>query len=82
MTSVPGPFARVIVDESSKVGEARRRAVGIAESLGFTEAEQGNAALIVTEAATNLIKHGGGGELIIQEAPGHCGGPEPRDPGA
>jgi anti-sigma regulatory factor (Ser/Thr protein kinase) len=56
----------VIVDDTTKVGEARRRAVGLAEQLGFDKTKQGQIALIATEAATNLHKHAGGGELIIQ----------------
>ena len=35
-------------------------------SWDLTRIRQGKAALIVTEAATNLIKHAGGGELIVQ----------------
>ena len=41
-------------------------AVCLAEALGFDETRQGTAALIVTEAASNLIKHAGAGELIVQ----------------
>jgi anti-sigma regulatory factor (Ser/Thr protein kinase) len=66
VTNLRGEAARIIVDDSTKVGEARRRAVCLAESLGFDEARQGTAALIVTEAASNLIKHAGTGELIVQ----------------
>ena len=54
------------MDDSSKVGEARRTAVWLAETLGFDETRQGTAALVVTEAASNLIKHAGTGELIMQ----------------
>ena len=55
----------VIVDEPTKVGEARRRALALARELEFDETRQGKVALVVSEAATNLIKHAGGGELII-----------------
>ena len=34
--------------------------------LGFDETSQGRVALVVSEAASNLIKHAGGGELIVQ----------------
>ena len=34
--------------------------------FGFDETGQGKVALVVTEAATNLVKHAGGGELIVQ----------------
>ncbi len=52
--------------DSSTVGEARRRASLLAGELEFDETGQGRVALVVSEAATNLIKHAGGGELILQ----------------
>lgn len=55
----------VIIDEPTKVGEARRKALALARELGFDETRQGRVALVVSEAATNLIKHAGGGELMI-----------------
>lgn len=59
------------VNESSQVAEARRLARDMAARAGLTEEQGGRAALIATEAATNLIKHGGGGEMILRlhEAP-------------
>jgi anti-sigma regulatory factor (Ser/Thr protein kinase) len=38
----------------------------LAQRLGFGESECGKVALVVTEAATNLIKHAGGGELLLR----------------
>ena len=32
--------------------------------LGFDEADVGRVAIVVTEAATNLVKHAGGGEIL------------------
>jgi anti-sigma regulatory factor (Ser/Thr protein kinase) len=55
----------VTVTESSQVGEARRAATQLAGRLGFGEAEAGKVAVVVTEAASNLVKHGGGGELLL-----------------
>lgn len=57
---------RVVLDDPSAVGEARRKATLVAEHLGFTEEEAGEVALVVTEVATNVVRHGKGGELIIQ----------------
>jgi anti-sigma regulatory factor (Ser/Thr protein kinase) len=54
------------VTEPSQVAEARRAALGAAAATGLDDTEAGRAAIIATELATNLIKHGGGGELIIQ----------------
>jgi anti-sigma regulatory factor (Ser/Thr protein kinase) len=50
------------------VAEARRRGTEVACSLGFDEDVTARVALVVTEAATNLLKHGGGGELFVGPA--------------
>ena len=54
------------VHDSSQVGSARRAAVAVAERLGAAETETGKVALIVTELATNMTRHGGGGELLLR----------------
>jgi anti-sigma regulatory factor (Ser/Thr protein kinase) len=43
----------------------------LAERLGADETTRGRLALIVTEAAGNLIKHASGGELIVQPTESH-----------
>ena len=69
------PGAVFQVSESSQVGEARRAATELARRLGFDETEGGKVALVVTEAATNLVKHAGGGELcfVALKRRGICG---------
>ncbi|MEJ1938277.1 anti-sigma regulatory factor, partial [Nostoc sp. NIES-2111] len=52
------------VSHSSQVAEARRAVAGLAAGLRFDETDRGRAAIVVTELATNLVKHGGGGELL------------------
>jgi anti-sigma regulatory factor (Ser/Thr protein kinase) len=54
------------VTETSHVGEARRRGAALAQRLGFDETGAGKAAIVVTEAATNLVKHGTQGELHLR----------------
>ncbi len=54
------------VSDPSGVAEARRRASSLARDLRFGDIEAGRAAIVVTEAATNLLKHGGGGEVLLQ----------------
>lgn len=54
----------VSVTDTSRVAEARRLACGSARDLGLTETRTGQVALVVTELATNLLKHGGGGEIL------------------
>jgi len=56
------------VEDSSHVGEARRLAASLCRNLGFDEIRIGQAALVVTELATNLVKHtaGAGGTLVLR----------------
>lgn len=54
------------ISESSQVAEARRAVRDIAAGAGLSEDAAARAALIATEAATNLIKHGGGGHMIFR----------------
>lgn len=57
--------ALVTVSEPTHVSEARRRAADIAHILGVGELTGGRIALVVTEMATNLLKHAGGGEIFL-----------------
>lgn len=63
----------VHVGDASAVGEARRRAVELAAELGFAEQDVGRVAIIVTEAGTNLVKHAGGGEVLVRRLDGGAG---------
>jgi anti-sigma regulatory factor (Ser/Thr protein kinase) len=54
------------VHDPSHIGTARRAAVAAAQGLGASETEGGNVALVATELATNLVRHGGGGELLVR----------------
>jgi anti-sigma regulatory factor (Ser/Thr protein kinase) len=56
----------IAVTEPSQVGEARRAVIQFAQLLGFTETRCGEAAIIVAEAASNLIKHAGGGCILLR----------------
>jgi anti-sigma regulatory factor (Ser/Thr protein kinase) len=55
------------VHEFGNVGEARRLVTAICRRLGFTETRTAEAAIVVTELATNLVKHtgGAGGDLVL-----------------
>ena len=59
------PPQTIDVLHSSNVGAARRAARALAESLGFDSAACDEIALAMTELATNLIKHAGGGRLTL-----------------
>lgn len=52
--------------ESSQVGEARRIAQALAKRLKFNETEQATVGIIVTELATNLVRHAQYGQLLLQ----------------
>ena len=53
------------VADSSRIGEARRFAMALAEQAGFDGTDKGRFALIVTELSHNLVRHGGGGSLLF-----------------
>jgi anti-sigma regulatory factor (Ser/Thr protein kinase) len=64
----PGPTheAWVAVDEAAGVPAARRRATSIAHSLGFSGELVDEVAIVASELSTNLVKHGGGGDLVLR----------------
>jgi anti-sigma regulatory factor (Ser/Thr protein kinase) len=55
------------IRDPSHVAEARRRAAALSPGLDATTA--GALALVVTELATNLLKHAGEGELLVRALP-------------
>jgi anti-sigma regulatory factor (Ser/Thr protein kinase) len=55
----------ITVKDPSQVAEARRGAVTVAQGLGFGEEDAGRVAIVATELATNMLKHGAGGELLV-----------------
>ena len=66
--------ALLAVTTPTDVAEARRRAAAFAGTLGFDETTAGQAAIAVTEAATNVLKHAGGGELFVGINGGNAAG--------
>lgn len=55
----------IAVRDETQIAEARRAATGAAKRMGFGEEDTGRVAIVATELATNLIKHGSGGELLV-----------------
>lgn len=55
----------VPVTEPSQTGEARRLAGSMARALGFDETLAGKVTIAVAESAANLVKHAGGGEVLL-----------------
>jgi anti-sigma regulatory factor (Ser/Thr protein kinase) len=58
------------IGDVSEVAPARRGVSAFASGLGFNAEDAGRAALVATEIGTNLVKHGGGGELIVKQING------------
>jgi anti-sigma regulatory factor (Ser/Thr protein kinase) len=58
------------ISEPSRVAEARRLGTQLATQLGFQETDIGKVALVVTETATNLVKHAVGGQLLMRQVDG------------
>lgn len=62
------------IEHDSDVGVARRSAREAAESAGLNEEDAGRAALVATEAATNLARHASSGAFFVRRldpAEGH-----------
>jgi anti-sigma regulatory factor (Ser/Thr protein kinase) len=72
ISSLSQQFAFAI-DHASDIAAARRAGQKLADSLGFTETRAGQLALIVTEAATNILKHAGHGVLYIGQTQSAAG---------
>ena len=64
---IPGRAAqqRHVIDDSSKVGEARRAAQALA-NFEMDAETAGKVSIVATELANNLLLHAGGGELLLQ----------------
>lgn len=52
--------------EAHDVGDARRQAVQAAKDLRFDETLSGRVGIVATELAGNLVKHAGGGTLVLR----------------
>ena len=66
----------LLVEDSSQVGYARRTAQKLAEQLGFDATDAGRVALVVTELASNILKHASSGEVHLRTLPGAVSGVE------
>lgn len=62
----PSPSAVLQVATLGDVGEARRFAVALGGATGLSESLRSDVGIVVTELATNLVRHGGGGQLILR----------------
>ena len=61
---------RFEVSADSQIGECRRAAQRLAQVSGFDETAVGRVGIVASELATNLVRHAGGGELLLQALAG------------
>jgi anti-sigma regulatory factor (Ser/Thr protein kinase) len=67
LTMLSGQYSQSLaITEASQIAEARRVAAELARAIHFSESQTGRVTLVVTEAATNLIKHAGRGQLLLR----------------
>lgn len=63
------PFAQIAVTDPSGVGAAKRRARAVTRGLEFDDVVRGNLDVIVTELASNMVKHAPGGTILLDTTP-------------
>ena len=66
VSSIRSTTTYLKLEDQSHVGEARRLAISYAGDLGFDDTDRGRIALVVTEAGTNAVLHGAGGEALLR----------------
>jgi anti-sigma regulatory factor (Ser/Thr protein kinase) len=57
---------RGAVSDASQVAEVRRAAAAVAARAGFDQTTAGRVAIVVTELASNLVKHAKDGEVFLR----------------
>lgn len=57
------------ISDVTHVGEARRTAVRLAQSLDMAESQSGSVAIIITELANNIVRYAKTGQLLLRAAP-------------
>ena len=54
------------VTDTSHISDARRQVASLVQYVNFSETDNGRIALIITELATNILKHAGQGTILVQ----------------
>ena len=57
--------AVVALEDASQVGEVHRVAMRVAADVGLDESTRSDVGIVATEAATNVVRHAGRGEVLI-----------------
>jgi anti-sigma regulatory factor (Ser/Thr protein kinase) len=63
---IAGRQSSHLLADASQVASVRRTAMDLCAILGFDAIAAGEVALLVTEAATNVLKHAGHGEMLLR----------------
>jgi anti-sigma regulatory factor (Ser/Thr protein kinase) len=65
---MPGTAAQMLcpIRDETQVGAARRRVQQVAETASLGDVMTGHAAIVATELASNMLRHAGGGDLLVQ----------------
>lgn len=66
--AIQDPSVLVSIEEKSGIGAARRSAVALAGTHGLSAEAIGRLAIVVTEAATNILRHAGQGAILLRGA--------------
>ena len=63
------------IGEPSEIAAARRAGSELARRVGFDDVRTGQLAIVITEAATNIVKHARRGEILLRKVVrgGACG---------
>jgi anti-sigma regulatory factor (Ser/Thr protein kinase) len=65
INSAVEPPVWIAINHASDIAAARRAGQRLAQQLGFDDLRSGRLAIIITEAATNMLKHAGDGQLQL-----------------
>lgn len=57
----------VRISSDAAVPEARAVVLAVADRAGFDDASRAELAIVVSELATNLLTHAGGGDLVVEQ---------------
>ena len=66
VNAVASSSQRILVADPSQVGEARRISQGTCRAASLDDSTSGRVAIIATEAAANVVRHGNGGEVVLR----------------
>ena len=65
LSSSLAPAEWIAISHASDVAAARRIGQRLADQLGLNETRAGQLAIVVSEAATNILKHAGDGRMLL-----------------